>query len=177
MYPNTGILSTMSAAAETSDNWLYSDKTLQEGLTLLAPAYPHFHIPYVDLDVNCYTTTATYPNGVFESRVLPQAPCVTVNPFQPRTLFSTQSRRSPTDPMSSSFHLCRFGLWSPPISESSAKLTVSVLFRRPTVRGGFAEKFVEKELVSCQVILPRNLYPLPALPAADPWPIATSASK
>jgi len=69
-----------------SDNWLYLDEDTPGGF----PAgleYGHFHIPFVDPTINCFTTNASYPAGVVGRQASSGAPCVAVNPLVgPRTL-------------------------------------------------------------------------------------------
>jgi hypothetical protein len=50
-------------------------------------AYGHFHIPFADPNINCFTTTSTYPNGVMGTQSSPQSPCLAIDPYnKPRTL-------------------------------------------------------------------------------------------
>jgi len=69
-----------------SDNWLYLDENPAGGFPA-GTEYHHFHIPFVDPAINCFTSSSTYPNGVMGIQSSPQSPCVAIDPYNnPRTL-------------------------------------------------------------------------------------------
>jgi hypothetical protein len=87
MAPGGGIIWDYNqCGGSTSDNWLYLDEDPSGGFPA-GTAYGHFHIPFVDPAINCFTTTSTYPNGVMGTQSSPQSPCVAIDPYnKPRTL-------------------------------------------------------------------------------------------
>jgi hypothetical protein len=69
-----------------SDNWLYLDEDPAGGFPG-GTAYGHFHIPFADPTINCFTTTSTYPLGVMGKQASQGSPCVAINPYNhPRSL-------------------------------------------------------------------------------------------
>jgi hypothetical protein len=70
----------------SSDNWLYVDEDPGGGFPG-GTEYGHFHIPFADPTINCFTTTPTYPLGVMGKQPSLGSPCVAINPLnKPRTL-------------------------------------------------------------------------------------------
>jgi hypothetical protein len=85
LAPGGGLVWYYNECGSGSDNWLYLDEDAPGGFPA-SLAYGHFHIPFADLTINCYTSNATYPAGVM-GRQVPGSPCVAVNPLAgPRTL-------------------------------------------------------------------------------------------
>lgn len=70
----------------SSDNWLYLDEDPTGGFPI-GTAYEHFHIPFDDLTINCFTTTATYPLGVMGRQSSSGAPCVAIDPYNKARTF------------------------------------------------------------------------------------------
>jgi hypothetical protein len=68
------------------DNWLYLDEDPAGGYPG-GTEYGHFHIPFADPSINCFTTTPTYPLGVMGQQSSLGSPCVAINPYnKPRSL-------------------------------------------------------------------------------------------
>src|SRR5262245_41197078 len=85
MGPGAGVIWYYNECGPGSDNWLYLDEDPAGGFPGRT-AYGHFHIPFSDPTINCYTTTATYPLGVMGKQTS-GSPCVAINPYnQPRSL-------------------------------------------------------------------------------------------
>jgi hypothetical protein len=86
MAPGGGVVWYYNECGAGSDNWLYLDEDPDGGFPG-GVEYGHFHIPFADPTVNCFTTTATYPLGVMGKQSSPGDPCVAINPLnKPRTL-------------------------------------------------------------------------------------------
>lgn len=86
MSPGGGLVWYYDECGAGSDNWLYLDEDAAGGFPG-GVEYGHFHIPFVDPTINCFTTTATYPLGVMGKQAAPASPCVAINPLnKPRTL-------------------------------------------------------------------------------------------
>lgn len=86
MAPGGGVIWYYNECGPGSDNWLYLDEDPAGGFPG-GVEYGHFHIPFTDPSVNCFTTNATYPLGVMGKQSSPGDPCVAINPLnQPRTL-------------------------------------------------------------------------------------------
>jgi hypothetical protein len=87
MYPGGGVVWYYNqCGGSSSDNWLYFDEDPAGGFPAGA-GYGHFHIPFTDPAINCFTFTSTYPAGVMGKRTSSSAPCVAINPYnKPRSL-------------------------------------------------------------------------------------------
>jgi hypothetical protein len=87
MFPGEGIIWYYDqCGGSTSPDWLYLDENPAGGYPA-GTAYGHFHIPFADPNINCFTTTSTYPNGVMGIQSSPQSPCLAIDPYnKPRTL-------------------------------------------------------------------------------------------
>jgi len=87
MYPGAGVIWYYNqCGGPASDNWLYLDEDPDGGFPS-GVEYGHFHIPFADPTINCFTTTPTYPLGVMGKQSSPGDPCVAINPLnKPRNL-------------------------------------------------------------------------------------------
>lgn len=87
MSPGAGVIWYYNqCGGPASDNWLYLDEDPAGGFPG-GTAYSHFHIPFTDPTINCFTTTPTYPAGVMGKQSSPGDPCVAINPYgKPRSL-------------------------------------------------------------------------------------------
>jgi hypothetical protein len=86
MVPGAGVIWYYNECASGSDNWLYFDEDPPGGFPA-GVGYGHFHIPFTDPTINCFTTTSTYPLGVMGRQTSLGSPCVAINPYnKPRSL-------------------------------------------------------------------------------------------
>jgi len=84
MAPGGGLIWYYNQCGSGSDNWLYFDEDPNGGFPV-GTEYDHFHIPFVDPTVNCFTTTSAYPGGVMGWQSF--SGCVVIDPYiGPRTL-------------------------------------------------------------------------------------------
>jgi hypothetical protein len=87
MSPGAGVIWYYNqCGGPSSDNWLYLDEDPSGGYPA-GTAYGHFHIPFIDPSINCFTTTPTYPAGVMGKQASMGSPCVAIDPYgKPRSL-------------------------------------------------------------------------------------------
>jgi hypothetical protein len=90
MAPTGGILWYYNQCGY-GDDWLYLDENPPGGWPA-GTSYNHFHIPFLDPSINCYTTSTAYPLGVMGRQPSPNSPCVAVDPLNagPRSLLPHQ---------------------------------------------------------------------------------------
>lgn len=87
LAPGGGLVWYYNECGAGSNNWLYLDEDPAGGYPA-GSAYGHFHIPFADPAVNCFTTTGSYPAGIMGRQASSGSPCVAVNPLtEPRTLY------------------------------------------------------------------------------------------
>jgi hypothetical protein len=87
LAPGGGLVWYYNECGAGSGNWLYLDEDPEGGYPA-GVEYGHFHIPFADPAINCFTTTAAYPAGIMGRQASSGSPCVAVNPLtEPRTLY------------------------------------------------------------------------------------------